>query len=97
MTTVSISELKASLSEYVGRVRSGEEVLLTDRGVPVAKLSPLSVQADPGAAMAGLIRAGLIRPPEQPLPEDFLENEPEVEDEQGAVLKALLEERENGW
>ena len=40
MTVVGIRELKARLSEYVRRVRGGEEVLVTDRGEVVATLLP---------------------------------------------------------
>jgi prevent-host-death family protein len=42
MTKVGIKELKAKLSEYVERARSGEMVVVTDRGEPVAELVPLS-------------------------------------------------------
>ena len=37
MKTAKVSELKASLSKYVAHVKSGEEVLVTERGKPVAK------------------------------------------------------------
>jgi prevent-host-death family protein len=40
MRTVGIRELKNSLSEYLRRVRSGESVLVTDRGEIVAELTP---------------------------------------------------------
>jgi len=40
MKTVGIRELKNSLSEYLRRVRSGESVLVTDRGEVVAELTP---------------------------------------------------------
>jgi prevent-host-death family protein len=40
MRTVGVRELKNSLSEYLRRVRSGESVLVTDRGEIVAELTP---------------------------------------------------------
>jgi prevent-host-death family protein len=40
MKTATVSKLKASLSEYLRRVKAGEEVLVTERGRPIAKLSP---------------------------------------------------------
>jgi len=40
MKVVGIRELKAKLSEYIRRVRSGEDVLVTDRGKVVAELRP---------------------------------------------------------
>ena len=38
MRSVGIRELKNRLSEYLRRVRAGEEVLVTDRGEVVAEL-----------------------------------------------------------
>lgn len=35
MKKASVSELKASLSEYLARVKKGEEVVVTDRDRPV--------------------------------------------------------------
>ncbi len=39
---VGIRELKAKLSEYLGRVAEGEDLVITDRGKPVARLVPFS-------------------------------------------------------
>jgi prevent-host-death family protein len=41
MTTIGVRDLKAHLSEYVARAASGEAVVVTERGRPVALLSPL--------------------------------------------------------
>jgi prevent-host-death family protein len=35
---VAITELRAHLSEWLERARAGREVVITDRGVPVARL-----------------------------------------------------------
>ena len=35
---VPVTELRAHLSEWLDRVRGGEEVMVADRGVPVARL-----------------------------------------------------------
>ena len=37
---VAISELRANLRSYVERARAGERVVVTERGVPVARLGP---------------------------------------------------------
>ncbi|MCX6550850.1 MAG: type II toxin-antitoxin system prevent-host-death family antitoxin [Acidobacteria bacterium] len=37
-TAASIADVKARLSEFVRRVKAGNEVVITDRGVPVARL-----------------------------------------------------------
>jgi antitoxin (DNA-binding transcriptional repressor) of toxin-antitoxin stability system len=62
MRTVGIRELKNSLSEYIRRIRSGETVLVTDRGEIVAELSaPGSSRSDPSVppGLAALARRGL--------------------------------------
>jgi prevent-host-death family protein len=56
MKTVGLRELKNRLAEYVRDVRSGEAVLITDRGNVVAELVPPGqATAQSGGAPAGLI------------------------------------------
>lgn len=59
-TEVGIRELKNGLSGYIDRVRNGEEVVVTDRGRPVARLSPLDATHD---HLADLVAAGIVRAP----------------------------------
>jgi prevent-host-death family protein len=40
-------ELKLHLGKYLGRVRAGETIEITDRGKPVARLSPVPRQELP--------------------------------------------------
>src|SRR5271156_4158733 len=42
---IAVSELRAHLSEYLDRVRAGDEVVITDRGIPVARLLGLTTTA----------------------------------------------------
>lgn len=42
---VPVTELRAHLSDWLDRVRGGEEVVVTDRGVPVARLLGMSATA----------------------------------------------------
>ncbi len=56
---VGIRELKAKLSEYVARAAGGEEVIVTDRGVPAARL----VGLDEGSAVRRGIADGWISAP----------------------------------
>lgn len=55
MRTVGIRELKNSLSEYLRRVRSGESVLVTDRGEIVAELIPPGLGSSEPSVPAGLL------------------------------------------
>ncbi len=40
MHTVSVAEAKAHLSELLNQVEAGEEIVITRRGLPVARLAP---------------------------------------------------------
>ena len=42
---VAITELRAHLSEWLERARGGDEIVITDRGVPVARLLGLTAAA----------------------------------------------------
>ena len=62
MKTVGVRELKNRLSEYIRYVRSGESVLVTDRGEVVAELAPpghATVDEDLPPALLALARRGL--------------------------------------
>jgi prevent-host-death family protein len=42
---VAVTELRAHLSEWLGRARAGDEIVITDRGVPVARLLGMTTTA----------------------------------------------------
>ncbi len=56
---VSVSKLRAELKDWIDAARRGDEVVITDRGIPVARLSGI------GAAdlISRLQTEGLITPP----------------------------------
>ena len=56
---VAISELRAHLSEWLERARSGSEIVVTDRGIPVARLIGVSASE----TLQRLTAEGLIAPP----------------------------------
>lgn len=55
MKTVGVRELKNRLSEYIRHVRSGEAVLITDRGEIVAEMTPPGRESADAAIPAGLV------------------------------------------
>jgi len=59
---VGIRDLKNGLSKYIDRVRAGEEVIVTDRGRPVARLSGVDESTD---RLADLVAAGVVRAPKR--------------------------------
>ena len=95
MKTAAVSEIKARLSEYLNQVKAGMEVLITDRGKPVARLVPVSRSKDLKESLTRMEKQGLIRLGSGKLPKDFWKI-PRPEDPEDLVVKALLEEREAG-
>ena len=59
MGTVGVRELRQNASVLLRRVASGESIIVTDRGRPVARLSPIAG----GKGLSDLRAAGLIREP----------------------------------
>ncbi len=47
MSTHSIAEAKAHLSELLKRAEAGEEIVITRRGEGIARLAPISVERKP--------------------------------------------------
>ncbi len=93
MKRASIAELKAKLSEYVARAKAGEDVIITDRGRPVARLVPLTGDAAAEARAAELVRGGLARAPRKRLRADF-SRRPRPADPEGFSLDVVRRERE---
>jgi prevent-host-death family protein len=65
MTAVSVSELKAKLSQYLREVRRGGEVMILDRGTPIAMLVTIpagKAKEHDEDRRARLIREGILRP-----------------------------------
>ncbi len=96
MKSAAISRLKASLSEYLDRVKAGEDVIVTERGKPIARITSMST----GAAalplhLRELERAGLVKLGSGRLPKDFW-SASRPDDSKGAAISYLSEERESG-
>ena len=93
MKSAGIAELKAHLSEYLDQVKAGREVVVTDRGSPVAKLVPLKGDVKEGSRRERLARAGLLILGRGRIRKELL-TPPTGDPRLGAeVLEALLEER----
>lgn len=96
MMKASISILKAQLSQFLDAVKSGEEVIVTDRGRPVARLVGLELESAPEGRAAKLVREGRMRAPDTPGSSAALDWDDLPGDPQGRSLAFLLEEREQG-
>ena len=86
---VGIRELRLNLSRYVARVRAGAEVIVTDRGHPVARLGPVDEEE---AHYQYLVREGLVTPAKRPKRTTLPELIP-LEGDGPLVSEMVLEDR----
>jgi prevent-host-death family protein len=96
MKTATVSKLKASLSEYLRQVKAGEEVLVTERGRPIARLGPAVSSETLPQQLVEMEKQGLIKIGSRKLPKNFWAL-PRPKDPKGLVVKTVLREREEGW
>lgn len=96
MKKVGIRELKNRLSQYIRLVRTGETVLVTDRGVIVAELRPPGTPTaeDSYPLLTTAVREGRVRAGAPNRPELYPDLERLVPD--GAALRWLDESRAEG-
>ncbi len=95
MKKATVSELKAALSEFLARVKAGGEVIVTERGRPVAKLVPIRPSGRIPEVLREMEKEGLLRVGSGKLPSGFWKL-PRPRDPKGLVLRALLDERAEG-
>jgi prevent-host-death family protein len=63
MKAIGVRELRRDASRWLARVRAGETFVVTDRGRPVARLSPMDAPVGYDALLAdGRIAPGPARP-----------------------------------
>lgn len=73
METVNIHQAKTNLSRLLSRVELGEEIIIANRGIPIAKLVPFHNSSIRRASLG--LDQGRFTVPEDfdaPLPEDIL-------------------------
>jgi len=97
MKPKTITEAKSGLSALIDRVKAGESVLITDRGVPVARLGPVATSLDPTGRAQRLARAGLARPGTGALSDHFLAGPATRAPIGRSLVDAVIEERRSGW
>jgi prevent-host-death family protein len=69
MRSVNVAELKNQLSKYLRFAKSGEEIVIRDRNLPVAKLVPFSAEEASDEDLL-LVAAGKMRMPNSPIDVD---------------------------
>jgi prevent-host-death family protein len=96
MKTATVLKLKASLGDYLKSVKAGEEVMITERGRPIAKLTSTRNPEVSADRLIEMEKHGLIKLGSGKLPKGFW-NLPRPKDPKALVAKAALQEREQGW
>ena len=88
MVVTNVATLKASLSELLANVKAGEEVVVTERGHPVARIVPYEPGGD---ELDDLVRTGQMRRSRSHVPPGFW-TRPRPADPGGRLLQAPPEE-----
>lgn len=90
MERVGIRELRQQASRYIDRVKSGESFEVTERGVPVALLTP----AAKPSLFDRFVAEGAIRPGSAGLGTWLIDNPPATARSHSSLSDALREQRE---
>ena len=96
MRRATITEAKNGLSALIDRVRSGETILITDRGLAVARIEPIVSHPDQTDRIARLERAGVVRRGLAPLPVDRVRRQGPRLRPGASAIQSLLDERRSG-
>ena len=89
--TVGARELKTRLGTYLRRVREGQRILVTDRGIPVAELRGLDTNETLEGRLQRLEAAGLVSRPVRRV----LEPLRAVRSRGSSAAEAVVEDRED--
>jgi len=95
MRTASVTETKKSLSEYLSIIKkTGEDILITERGKVIAKITPVRRGDTSEYTRIGQLElAGLIKVGNGHIPEGFWDT-PAPSARASLAVEALIEERE---
>ena len=94
--SVNVTELRSGLSACLARVRNGEEILIRDRNLPIARLAPLSSAEDFEEGLSELAAQGFVRLPRKRLDWNAFFAAPAPEVRMAALRAAIEAEREEG-
>ncbi len=87
---VGVRELRENLRTWLDRVKAGDEIVITERGRPVAKMAAL----DGPSRLEELIELGIVRPARGPKPRVDVSSLPELTP--GPTLSDIVIEQRRG-
>jgi prevent-host-death family protein len=91
MISAGIKEVKNNLSRFLARVKAGDEILVTERGRPVARIvSENHERRSIREALGGLVQKGLIVLPSRSIMKDDIVA---VENRGKPVSEMVIEDR----
>jgi len=92
MKTINIAELKNKLSLYLNKVRIGDEIVVRDRDIPIAKIIPWHGEHDD--QLLTLAKKGIVRLGNGQIDDHFWQlPAPRVSEK--ALRDAMIAERED--
>jgi prevent-host-death family protein len=86
-----LREANQNFSKAIKAVKAGQEVVLTERGKPIATIKPLKVMQNGDAVVRRLEAAGLLRPAQKTSPVPSWSPRPL---KRGPLSRTLREERD---
>jgi prevent-host-death family protein len=92
MRSVNVAELKNQLSKFLTFAKGGEEIIIRDRNLPVAKLVPFSSEEATEEELL-LVAAGKMRLPQSPIDVDELLKIRTGKVSGNEAVQALLDDR----
>jgi prevent-host-death family protein len=92
MKRVAIADLKSHLSQYLSRVKEGEELLVTSTGKTIARIIPVEPREH---SIEQLEQLGIVKAGKKGLPKGFW-SRPRPDDPHGSLREALTQERGEG-
>src|SRR5205823_2850496 len=96
MRSVNVAELKNKLSKYLTFAKGGEEIVIRDRNLPVAKLVPFSTDEGSEEELL-LVAAGKMRLPKTAVKLEELVRIPTGTVAAGAAIEALVADGERSF
>ncbi|MDO8141560.1 MAG: type II toxin-antitoxin system prevent-host-death family antitoxin [Candidatus Brocadiales bacterium] len=94
MVKKGIKEIRDNFTQYLKRVKRGEEIVVTERGKPVALLKPIPEGEGVQEKLESAAMKGLVRLPQR---EGNIPAHKKIKLTGKSLTEVILEGRETGW
>ena len=93
---VPVARLKANLARYLGRVKAGRSLVVTDRDCAVAIIEPFAWSPHEDETIKSLVLSGQLSPASVELDDDFFRDLPNARDPECRLRGFVEAERRDG-